>query len=101
MVTFMRGTCSAGDGGRIAVIVPAVSYTWAEVDLSMLWGSQRPTASQRFFDVYQEISPSPPVWAERMPLLHVRELLSSMTHSGDAHGDARRLRTTLAPFYRR
>jgi fructosamine-3-kinase len=46
--------------GRIAVIDPAVSYTWAEVDLSMLRGCQRPPASQRFFDVYQELNPSPP-----------------------------------------
>jgi fructosamine-3-kinase len=28
--------------GRITVIDPAVSRTWAEVDLSMLWGSPRP-----------------------------------------------------------
>ena len=63
--------------GRIAVIDPAVSYTWAEVDLSMLWCCQRPAASDRFFDVYQELNPSPPGWAERMPFLHVRELLSA------------------------
>jgi fructosamine-3-kinase len=31
--------------GRITVIDPAVSYTWAEVDLSMLWGNPRPPAS--------------------------------------------------------
>jgi len=87
--------------GRIAVIDPAVSYTWAEVDLSMLWGCQRPPASQRFFDVYQELNPSPPGWAERMPLLHVRELLSSIPHTGDSDGTVRRLRHTLAPFYPR
>jgi fructosamine-3-kinase len=84
---------------RIAVIDPAVSYTWAEVDLSMLWGCQRPPAAQRFFDVYQELNPSPPDWAERMPLLHVRELLSSIPHTGDSEDAVRRLRDTLAPFY--
>jgi fructosamine-3-kinase len=82
------------------VIDPAVSYTWAEVDLSMLWCCRGPAVSQHFFDVYQEINPSPPGWAERMPLLHVRELLSSMAHIGDSEGDARRLRSILAPFYR-
>jgi fructosamine-3-kinase len=90
---------SAGDG-RIAVIDPAVSCTWAEVDLSMLWCCRRPPASQRFFDVYQEINPSPPGWAERMPLLHVRELLSSIAGIGNSEGEADRLRSILAPFYR-
>jgi fructosamine-3-kinase len=87
--------------GRITVIDPAVSYSWAEVDLSMLWGCQRPPASQRLFGLYQELNPSPPGWAERMPLLHVRELLSSIAHMGDSEGDAQRLRRTLAPFYPR
>ena len=87
--------------GRIAVIDPAVSYTWAEVDLSMLRGCQRPTASDRFFDVYQELNPSLSGWAERMPFLHVRELLSAMAHMGDADGGAHRLRRILSPFYPR
>jgi len=87
--------------GRIAVIDPAVSYTWAEVDVSMLWCCQRPAVSDRFFDVYQELNPSPQGWAERMPFLHVRELLSAMAHMGDADGGARRLRRILTPFYSR
>ena len=87
--------------GRIAVIDPAVSFTWAEVDLSMLRGCQRPAASDRFFDVYQELNPSPPGWAERMPFLHVRELLSAMAHMGDTDGAVRRLRRILSPFYPR
>jgi fructosamine-3-kinase len=89
---------SSGDG-RIAVIDPAVSYVWAEVDLSMLWCCQRPPESKRLFDAYQELNPSPPGWAERMPLLHVRELLSTIAHMGNADGAARRLRGILAPFY--
>jgi fructosamine-3-kinase len=94
------GNLLSRENGRIAVIDPAVSYTWAEVDLSMLWCCRGPAVSRHFFDVYQEINPSPPGWAERMPLLHVRELLSSMAHIGDSEGDARRLRSILAPFYR-
>jgi len=94
------GNLLSAEDGRIAVIDPAVSYTWAEVDLSMLWCCQRPPASQRFFDVYQEINPSPPGWAERMPLLHVRELLSSIASIGDSEGEVGRLRSALAPFYR-
>lgn len=95
------GNLLSRDDGRIAVIDPAVSYTWAEVDLSMLWGCQRPLASQRFFDVYQEINPSPSGWVERMPLLHIRELLSSIPHTDDSDDAVRRLRRTLAPFYPR
>jgi fructosamine-3-kinase len=93
------GNMLSRDDGRIAVIDPAVSHTWAEVDLSMLWGCQRPSSSDRFFGVYQELNPSLPGWRERMPLLHVRELLSSMAHLGNADGSAERLRRTLAPFY--
>jgi fructosamine-3-kinase len=43
------GNLVSQSGGRIAVIDPAVSYTWAEVDLSMLWCSPRPPAAGRFF----------------------------------------------------
>ena len=93
------GNMLSRDDGRITVIDPAVSYTWAEVDLSMLWGCQRPPSSDRFFDLYQELNPSLPGWRERMPLLHVRELLSSMAHLGNAEGSAQRLRRILAPFY--
>lgn len=95
------GNLLSRDDGGITVIDPAVSYTWAEVDLSMLWGCQRPPPSERFFDLYQELNPSLPGWRERMPLLHVRELLSSMAHLGDADGDVQRLRRILAPFYPR
>ena len=38
------GNLLSRDDGRITAIDPAVSYTWAEVDLSMLWGCQRPAA---------------------------------------------------------
>lgn len=93
------GNMLSRDDGHLAVIDPAVSYTWAEVDLSMLWGCQRPPSSDRFFDVYQELNPSLPGWRDRMPLLHVRELLSSMAHLGDSDGSVQRLRRTLAPFY--
>jgi len=95
------GNLLSRNDGRITVIDPAVSYTWAEVDLSMLWGCRRPPPSQRFFDLYQELNPSPPGWAERMPLLHLRELLSTIAHMGDADGAAQRLRGILTPFYPR
>jgi fructosamine-3-kinase len=96
------GNLVSEPGGRITVIDPAVSYTWAEVDLSMLWSNPRPPASDRFFAAYQELNPSPPGWAERMPVLHLRELLSSIAHFGPAAAhDLGWVRDTLGPFYQR
>lgn len=94
------GNLLGRDGGEIAAIDPAVSFTWAETDLSMLWCNPRPPASQRFFDVYQELNPSPAGWAERMPILNLRELLSTIAHFGDqAARTAEEIRRILAPFY--
>lgn len=87
--------------GSLAVIDPAVSFTWAEVDLSMLWSCPRPPVSDRFFEVYQELNPSPPGWEKRMPLLNLRELLSVTASEDDARWAVRRIRETLAPFYTR
>lgn len=88
--------------GEIVVIDPAVSFSWAETDLSMLWCCPRPPASQRFFERYQELNPSPTGWAERMPVLHLRELLSTIAHFGDqVPEDIAQVRRTLAPFYGR
>jgi fructosamine-3-kinase len=87
--------------GGLAVIHPAVSYAWAEADLSMLWSCPRPPASGRFFAVYQELSPSPSGWAGRMPLLNLRELLSVAATFDDQAWGVRQIRDTLAPFYQR
>ena len=95
------GNLLSRDDGRITAIDPAVSCTWAEVDLSMLWGCQRPPPSERFFDLYQELNPSLPGWRRADAAAHVRELLSSMAHLGDTDGSARRLRRTLTPFLSR
>ena len=85
--------------GRITVIDPAVSYAWAETDLSMLWSNPRPATSGRFFEVYQELSPSPPGWAGRMPILNLRELLSTVAHFGtQAVSTIQQIRQVLAPF---
>jgi fructosamine-3-kinase len=96
------GNLVSRPGGRIAVIDPAVSYTWAEVDLSMLWCSPRPPAAGRFFEVYAELSSSPPGWADRMPVLHLRELFSMIATFGPAAvASIAQAREILAPFYPR
>jgi fructosamine-3-kinase len=59
------GNLLSREDGHITVIDPAGSYTWAEVDLSMLWGCQRAPSSERFFGLYQELNPSLPDWYRR------------------------------------
>lgn len=87
--------------GGLALIDPAVSFTWAEVDLSMLWSCpRRPPVSDRFFDVYQELNPSPPGWRQRMRLLNLRELLSMVATLDGTGPIVQVIRDTLAPFYR-
>jgi fructosamine-3-kinase len=93
------GNLVADPDGRIAVIDPAVSLTWAEVDLSMLWSNPRPPASDRFFEVYQELNPSPDGWRDRMPVLHLREHLSVLAHFGPAASRTiDQVREILKPF---
>jgi fructosamine-3-kinase len=95
------GNLVAEPDGRIAVIDPAVSLTWAEVDLSMLWSNPRPPASDRFFVVYQELNPSPDGWRDRMPVLHLREHLSVLAHFGPAASTTiAKVREILTPFQR-
>ena len=76
-----KGNFLATDDGRPAVIDPAVAYTWAELDISMMFCEDPPP--ERFFDAYHEVHPAEPGWRERLELLHLRELLSTVAHFGD------------------
>jgi hypothetical protein len=67
--------------GHLAVVDPAMTYTWAEVDISMMYCEDPPPAL--FFDAYHDIHPAEPGWQERMELLHLRELLSTLAHFGE------------------
>jgi len=75
------GNFLATDDGQPAVVDPAVAYSWAEVDISMMYCEMPPP--DRFFDAYHEVHPASPGWRERMKLLHLRELLSVLAHFGD------------------
>ncbi|MFV2088342.1 fructosamine kinase family protein [Micromonospora sp. LOL_021] len=87
--------------GVPVLIDPAVSYAWPEVDLAMLWCSPRPPAAERFFDAYAEAAPLADGWRDRMPLLHLRELMSIIAHDDDDWGAADYIRNLIAPFARR
>ncbi|WP_309135385.1 fructosamine kinase family protein [Cellulomonas sp.] len=86
--------------GVPALIDPAVSYAWAEVDLSHLWSSPRPPESDRFFDVYAELTGLDDGWRERMPLLHLRQHLAVVAQYEPDWGHAEQARAVLAPFRR-
>lgn len=68
---------------------------WPEVDLSMMYCADG--APPRFFDAYQEVRPLDPGWRGRMPLLFVRELLSTLAHEAN-EGCLDLLRRTIGPF---
>lgn len=95
---WQENVVATSDGAPV-LIDPAVSYNWPEVDLSMLWCSPRAAASERFFAVYQEIAPLQDGWEERMPILHLRELLSVIAHDDD-WGAVEAVRKIVAPFRR-
>ena len=90
----------ADHDGSPVLIDPAVSYTWPEVDLSMLWCSPRPPAAERFFDVYRQAAPLEDGWQDRMPVLYLRELMSTIAHGDDNWGAADYVRKVVAPFRR-
>jgi fructosamine-3-kinase len=85
--------------GAPVFIDPAVSYTWAESDLSMVWSANRPPVSDRFFAAYAEIAPLLDGWQQRMPVLHLREVLSVIAHDDD-WGAVAAVREVIAPFSR-
>jgi fructosamine-3-kinase len=74
------GNFLAKTDGRPAVFDPAVAYTWAEVDISMMYCEHLP--DERFFAAYHEVHPPEPGWRDRLELLHLRELLSALAHYG-------------------
>lgn len=75
-----RNNLVATASGRPTFIDPAVSWTWAEVDLSMALCADG--IPERFFLSYNEIRPMYDGWRERAELLNLRELLSIVAHFG-------------------
>ncbi|MCO8274696.1 fructosamine kinase family protein [Actinoplanes sp. TRM 88003] len=84
--------------GRPAVIDPAVSYMWAEVDLAHVWTTVPPPEAQRFFAVYAELTKLDREWRERMPIIQLRQHLAVVAQFDDDWGAGDLIRATLAPF---
>jgi len=84
--------------GRAALIDPAVSYMWAEVDLAHLWITAPPPESRRFFDVYADLTGLDGDWPARMPIIQLRQHLAVLAQFEDDWGAAETIRATLAPF---
>ncbi|GIG22702.1 hypothetical protein Cch01nite_34260 [Cellulomonas chitinilytica] len=87
--------------GRPALIDPAVSYTWAEVDLAHLWTTAPPPEARTFFDLYAELTGLDDGWRERMPVVQLRQHLAVIAQFDDDWGAAELVRATLAPFRQR
>lgn len=79
-----HGNILARPDATPAFIDPAVCWTWAETDLSMMFCTGGVPA--RFFDAYREHHPLTDGWQDRMRLLHLREQLSCAAHFGARDG---------------
>jgi fructosamine-3-kinase len=90
----------ATEDGRPALIDPAVSYTWAEVDLAHLWCTPHPPEAQRFFDAYAELTGLDDDWRARMPLIQLRQHLAVIAQFDNDWGAAHEVRAALRPFRR-
>jgi fructosamine-3-kinase len=86
--------------GLPALIDPAVSYMWAEVDLAHVWTTAPPPEAQRFFEVYAELTALETGWPARMPIIQLRQHLAVLAQFDNDWGAGELIRATLTPFRR-
>ncbi|MER7588897.1 fructosamine kinase family protein [Micromonospora sp. NPDC127501] len=84
--------------GEPALIDPAVSYLWAEVDLAHVWSTSPPPEARRMFEVYAELTSLDADWEARMPVIQLRQHLAVLAQFDDDWGAADQIRAVLAPF---
>ncbi|MEU1249748.1 fructosamine kinase family protein [Micromonospora arida] len=84
--------------GDPALIDPAVSYLWAEVDLAHVWSTSPPPEARRMFEVYAELTSLDGGWEARMPVIQLRQHLAVLAQFDDDWGAADQIRAVLAPF---
>jgi fructosamine-3-kinase len=94
------GNILADGSGEPALIDPAVSWTWPEIDLAMLWVQRRPPDADRFFAVYEELARPFGGWQDQAQLLRIWDLFSTVAHGADTWGAADIVRKLIAPFRR-
>ena len=94
---WMQNVLATADG-RPALIDPAVSYAWAEIDLAHLWTTAPPPEAAIFFERYAELTGLDSGWRERMPIIQLRQHLAVIAQFDDDWGAAGIVRETLAPF---
>ncbi|WP_055589920.1 fructosamine kinase family protein [Streptacidiphilus griseoplanus] len=88
----------ATEDGQPALIDPAVSYMWAEVDLAHLWSSPHPPEASRFFALYAELTGLDDDWPARMPIIQLRQHLAVIAQFDHDWGAADQVRALLKPF---
>ncbi|MEU1370599.1 fructosamine kinase family protein [Streptomyces sp. NPDC005803] len=84
--------------GQPALIDPAVSFMWPEVDLAHLWSSPHPPEAKRFFAQYAELTGLDDAWPARMPVIQLRQHLAVIAQHEHDWGAADQVRATLKPF---
>ncbi|WP_427889268.1 fructosamine kinase family protein [Kribbella sp. GL6] len=82
--------------GAPALIDPAVYYGWPEAELATLLIYNH--LSEALFTAYEELHPLTPGWRERLPLLHLRELLCITAHTPDVPDTVNEIHTILKSF---
>jgi fructosamine-3-kinase len=96
---WVQNVLATADGAP-ALIDPAVSYTWADVDLAHLWTTAPPPEAAGFFDPYADLAGLDSGWRDRMPIVQLRQHLAVIAQFDDDWGAAAVVRDTLAPFRR-
>ncbi|MFF0343468.1 fructosamine kinase family protein [Kribbella sp. NPDC004875] len=91
-----HGNLLPGPSGNPGMIDPAVHYGWPEADLAtlLIYGH----LAEEFFTAYEEFHPLEPGWRDRLPLLHLRELLSITAHTPDVTDTVEEIHTILERF---
>lgn len=95
------GNVLASDDGTPALVDPAVSYTWPDVDLAHVWSTAPPPEAAPFFARYAELTGLDDGWRDRMPVVQLRQHLAVVAQFDAWQGALEDLRATLAPFRRR
>ncbi|GAA4159436.1 fructosamine kinase family protein [Gryllotalpicola daejeonensis] len=86
----IAGPTADGHHTEPVFIDPAVSYAWAETDVSMMLLSGA-SVPESFFSAYQELRPLDAEWREQARILNLRELLSMIATFGHGAGNAERI----------